>query len=96
MTDAELQDYQRHPEAYFGRVQPVSRRAGTPQEPFAFFIDAHRGLSRDALLQRVAAWPNFAQLKEMGDDDLLAEFCEGMVASFRTASHSSAEPRART
>jgi hypothetical protein len=103
MTDAELQDYRRHPEAYFGRVQPVSKRADTPQELFKFFMDAHRGLSRDALLQRVAGWPNFAQLKEMGDDDLLAEFCEGMVASFQAseagrvaASQSRAEPPAGT
>ncbi len=86
MSEAELQDYHRHPEAYFGRIQPVSKRADTPQELFKFFMEANQGVSRDALLERVAAWPHFEQLKSMSEAELLAEYCEGMVASVQALS----------
>ncbi len=81
MSAAELADYLAHPDAYFGRVVPVSKPAKTPYELFEFFMRAHKSWTREKLLQRIAGWPNFATLNAMSDDDLRAEYCEGLTAS---------------
>lgn len=81
MTDQQLADYRAHPEAYFGKLQYVGKGVHTPYELFEFFIESYKGLDRKTLLERLVQHPNVTALANMTDDDLLAEYCEGMVAA---------------
>lgn len=81
ISDEELADYRAHPEAYFGMIQSVPKTAKSRYEFFEWLMEAFKGLSREILLERLAAAPNFECLKNMADADLLAEYCERMVAA---------------
>lgn len=81
MTDEQLADYRAHPEAYFGKIQHVGKRIDSKYELFEFFMDSYKGLNRATLLERLASHPDAASLAEMSDDDLLAQYCEGMAAA---------------
>ena len=79
MTDAEFSDYKAHPDAYFGRILPVTKKAENQYELFEFFVEASKGLSRSTLLQRLGRPVDFDP--QVNDADLLAEYCEGLVAA---------------
>jgi hypothetical protein len=81
MSPEELADYRRHKDSYFGRIQPVGRRIDNPFELFEWFVENHRWMSREQLLERLARAPNIEELRSKSDDDLLYEYCELMVAS---------------
>jgi hypothetical protein len=44
-------------------------------------MESYKGLSRATLLERLAGYANPDALSAMSDNALLAEYCEGMVAS---------------
>jgi SEC-C motif-containing protein len=79
MTDAEFADYQAHPDAYFGRILSVSKRTENQYELFEFFVEAYKGLPRATLLQRLGRAADFDP--SVGDEDLLAEYCEALVGA---------------
>ena len=81
MTDQQLADYKAHPEAYFGKIQHVGKRIDTKCELFEFFMESYKSLDRATLLERLATHPDVALFAKMSDDDLLAEYCEGMAAA---------------
>lgn len=81
MTDQHLADYRAHPEAYFGKLQYVGKRTSTSYELLEFFMESYKTLNRDKLLERLAGRSDAAALAAMSDDDLLAEYCEAMVAA---------------
>jgi hypothetical protein len=43
-------------------------------------METHSGLSRVALLERLSQVPNFSILNELSDAELLAQYCEVLVA----------------
>ena len=91
MTDQQLADYKAHPEAYFGKLQHVGGKVNSPYELFEFFMESYKGLARAALLERLASHLDAAMLAGMSDEELLAVYCEGMVAAssmFRQATAS--------
>ncbi|MFZ3351431.1 MAG: SEC-C domain-containing protein [Xanthobacteraceae bacterium] len=81
MANAEFTDFKAHPDAYFGRILPVNRRVENQYELFEFFIEANRGLSRAILLQCLHKLADFDPLGIVSDEDLLAEYCEALVAA---------------
>jgi hypothetical protein len=81
MTDAELADYKAHPDAYFGKILPVPKRAENQYELFEFFVEANKGLDRATLLQRLGRPSDFDPHGAVSDADLLAEYCEALVAA---------------
>lgn len=81
MTDQQFADYKAHPGTYFGKIQHVGKRIDSRYDLFEFFMDSYKGLSRAALLECLATHPNVSSFAEMSDDDLLAEYCEGMAAA---------------
>ena len=92
MSEQALADYRAHPDAYFGRVQPVQKRITDRYDLFEFFMECDKGLARETLLERLApVRPGDVEfLRSLSDGDLLAEYCEGRVAvteaaSFRTS-----------
>jgi hypothetical protein len=84
MTSAEIEDYRSNPEAYFGKLLPVGGNATTPFELHEWFTEAYKGLPRETLLERLAGSPEFERLKSTSNDELLAVYCEGLVASADT------------
>jgi len=85
MTDAQLADYRAHPDAYFGRIMPVSKKIENRMQFFEWQMEVNEGLSRDTLLERLSKAPNFDAIKASTHLDLLSEYCEGMVAAFEAA-----------
>jgi hypothetical protein len=78
MTDAQFADYLAFPDAYFGKIRKPGTKANTPYDLFLFFMSAYQGLSSDELRKRMAG--RVPGLAEMEHDDLLATYCEGLVA----------------
>ena len=86
MSDEDLADYKAHPDAYSGRIQPVQKKITDRYELFEFFMECDKGLSRETLLERLApVRPDIELLRSFSDGDLLAEYCEGRVASLEAA-----------
>jgi hypothetical protein len=81
MTDAEFGDYKAHPDAYFGKILPVPKKAENQYELFEFFVEANKGLSRATLLERLGKPADFDPNGAVSDEDLLAEYCEALVAA---------------
>jgi hypothetical protein len=81
MSDAEFADYKAHPDAYFGRILPVSKKVENRYELFEWLMDTHKGLSRAVLLERLGKPADFDPLQVVNDADLLAEYCEALVAA---------------
>lgn len=81
MTDQQLADYKAHPESYFGKIQCVGKKIDSKYELFEFFMEAYKGLDRATLLERLATHPGSPSVAEMSDNDLLAEYCEGVAAA---------------
>lgn len=85
LSNGELSDYKAHPDAYFGRLQAPSRKIQTVVDMFEFLMEANKNLTRGELLGRVANAPNLDSLKNMSDDELRAEYCEGMVGALHAS-----------
>jgi hypothetical protein len=85
ISDAEFADYKAHPDAYFGRIQPVQKAITDRYEFFEWHMEVNKALPREALLERLKAAPNFEEVKTLSDSELLAIYCEGLVASFEAA-----------
>jgi hypothetical protein len=81
MSDQQLADYKAHSEAYFGKIQHVSKRVNSKYELFEFFMESHKGLSRVTLLESLATHPNAGSFADMSDHDILSEYCEAMAAA---------------
>jgi hypothetical protein len=81
MTDAEFGDYKTHPDAYFGKILPIPKKAENQYQLFQFFVEANKELSRATLLQRLGRPTDFDPNGEVSDADLLAEYCEALVAA---------------
>lgn len=82
MSDAELDDYKAHPDAYFGRIVPVTKK--NIENRYAFFewlLEAQKGMSRETILKHLANVPDLETLKNLNDADLLIEYCERVASS---------------
>ena len=85
LSPDELADYRANREAYFGRIQPVGGKITSRVEFFDWLISTNKHLSRAELLGRLAGAPDIEALRSASDDELLAAYCEGMVAAFEAS-----------
>jgi hypothetical protein len=81
MSDPEFDDYKAHADAYFGRIMPVGKTVENQYELFEWFVEAHKATTRATLLQHLAQAPDISELQKLSDADLLAEYCERLVAA---------------
>lgn len=51
ISDEALADYKAHPEAFFGAIQPVGKKAENPYELFEFFIGTYKSTPKEKLLE---------------------------------------------
>lgn len=81
MTEDELSDYKKHPDAYFGVIRPVSKKAETPYELFEWLVQVYRETPKEKLLELFKDAPDFDSLSSLDKEDLLLECCERYTAS---------------
>ncbi len=79
MTDSEYEDYKRHPEAYFGKIQHVPKQINDPFELFESFVKRNKNMSKEKLLQLMQNAPDIDVLSKMDHEALLLEYCERLV-----------------
>lgn len=91
LTPEELADYRANREAYFGRIQPVGRKITGRKEFFDWLMETNAHLSREELLNRLAAEPEIETLRSGTDDELRAAYCEDMVAAFEASGFKTGE-----
>jgi hypothetical protein len=84
MTDS-LQRAVARVSAQKSKILPVSKKITDKFEFFKWLMATHKTLSREALLERLAAAPNFQEAKDASDTELLALYCEGMVVAFEAS-----------
>jgi hypothetical protein len=56
ISEEALADYKAHPEAFFGAIQRVGRRADTVDELFEFFLDGYKATPKERLLELMHGW----------------------------------------
>lgn len=76
LSNAELSAYIKHPETFFGSVQPIARKAETPLQLFEFFYNSCKDTPKAKLLEWLADAPNFEQLQKLPLEDLVFEYAE--------------------
>jgi len=81
MTDDELADYRRHPEAFLGQVSNIPRHPKTPYELFEVFVGWHQSYSKDQLLELIKGHADISELKKLSQAELVLIYCERMVIS---------------
>ena len=82
MSDAALADYKKHPEAFFGQIQPVSRKSETPYDLFEFFLATYSKSTKEKLLEFMKDASDIGQLRKLSQEDLAIEYCDRMASSF--------------
>ncbi len=76
LSEAELQAYKRHPDTFFGVLQPTAKKAETPMDLFDFFYGASRNMSRDKIIEQMKDAPDIIQLHQLSDEKLAFTFAE--------------------
>ena len=80
MSDEELEDYNNHPEAFFGKVQHVGKTTEDPYELFEFFISTYKETPKSCMLELFKEVQDIDYLKSLDDEALLLECCESLVS----------------
>lgn len=96
ITEEELIEYKKHPEAYFGKIKRAPRKTDDPFELFEFFVESYRNTPKEKLVEFVKNDPQIEKLKSLQRDDLLLEVCERWVASAVDASQLSNKNNEKT
>ena len=79
LTDAEMAAYGRHPDTFFGVVQPVSKQISDPLGLFDFFHTSYRETPRERLLEFLAGAPDIEELKKPSQPELAKTMAERYV-----------------
>ena len=79
MTPAELEDYKRYPDTFFGIHLEQGGRAESPIELFDFFYKTYRNTPKEKILEWMGTAEDFAQLKELSQKDLSETYCERLI-----------------
>jgi hypothetical protein len=81
MSQAELEDYKEHADAYFGQITRVSKGAKSPLEMFEFVLESYSSTPRSLLSEWMSPRIPAAQLNAMSDDELRLTYAEGVTIS---------------
>jgi hypothetical protein len=80
ISDEALADYKAHPEAFFGAIQHVGKRANNAYELFEFFLAGYKATPKEKLLELMQRSPDNEALRQMEQADLAIEYAERCVA----------------
>jgi hypothetical protein len=79
LADAEIAAYRRHPDTFFGVVQPVSKQISGPLDLFDFFYTSYRETPRERLLEFLATAPDVEELEKLSQPELAKTLAERYV-----------------
>jgi hypothetical protein len=79
LTPEELEDYQRHPDTFFGVYKRVPGRSENPIDLFDFFYETYKDTPRERLLEFIKDAPDFEYFKGLPPKDLAEAVCERWV-----------------
>ena len=81
MSDTELNDYKAHPDAYSGKIAPVTKKIENRYAFFEWLMESQKGMSRETILKHLANASDFETLKHLNDADIFMEYCERLASS---------------
>ncbi len=79
ISDEELQDYEKHPDTYFGIVHRQGRNTEDPFELFEWMLSNYINTPKERLLEFMKDRPDIEQLKPLSQKKLAIICCEGWV-----------------
>ncbi len=81
MTPAELDDYAKYPDTYFGVYQQQTRKSETAMDLFDFFVDGYRDTPKERLIELLAHYANQEGLHAMSQKELVELLAESYTMS---------------
>jgi len=79
MSQAEMDDYKRFPDTYFGVHLQQIQHAETPMELFDLFHESYKHTPKEKLLEWMAGASDIAELKNLSQEELSEIYCERIV-----------------
>ncbi len=80
LTDAEMEAYARHPETFFGVLEPYSgKNIEDPLELFDFMYRTYQKSTKEKLLEFMSNHSDILQLQNMSQAELAILYCERLV-----------------
>lgn len=80
LSKVEMSAYRAHPNTFFGRVEE-NHKANSPLELYDFFLESYSKLSKEKLLERMAAAPDINFLKTLSQSELASVYAERCTSS---------------
>jgi hypothetical protein len=81
LTPEELEDYQHHPDTFFGVYKKVPERSDDPVDLFYFFYETYKETPKERLLEFIKDAPDFDDFERLSQKDLAEAVCERWVHS---------------
>lgn len=81
MSDAELMDYKKYGDAYFGKAEVNKRECRDVFDLYEWLVEGHSKMSRERLLELAKGRADIERLRKMDKADIVLEICEGLAIS---------------
>jgi hypothetical protein len=89
MSDDELTDYRNHRDAFFGIIHKQGKKTNNEYEFFEELVAIHMSYPKSSTHKQMEDWGYSAdELEKLSHEDLVLEYCEGIVAQLRGANQS--------
>jgi hypothetical protein len=79
LTPDQLDDYQRHPDTFFGVYKKVAGKSDDPIDLFDFFYETYKETPKERLLDFVKDAPDFENFRHLSQGELAETVCERWV-----------------
>lgn len=79
ISDEELEDYERHPDSFFGVDHPQGKQIDDPYELFEWMLRCYSKTPKARLLELMKGRADMERLKSLSHLDLAIEYCEGCM-----------------
>jgi hypothetical protein len=77
LTDVEIEAWKRHPDTFFGEVQPPqNRRANNWLELAMFFYESYKATPKDRILEWMSGAADIEYLRTLSQEELAIVYCE--------------------
>lgn len=79
ISDTELTAYKRHPDTFFGKVEPK----GSLKSPLDFYdwaYSIHKNSTKENLLKFMKDWPDYKEMGTLSQEELAKLYCERVTA----------------
>ena len=81
MSQAELDDYKKFPDTFFGVHLQQGRKTKTPLELFDFMYESYKNTPKEKLLEWMTNASDFTELNNLTQNELSEIYCERSVYS---------------